>query len=464
MEYRVEKDSIGNVKVPINSYWGPQTQRGVQNFRASGIVAHGNFITAYAMIKKAAARANMTLGSLDEQIGRAIIEASDKIIGGEHRNHFPIDVYQAGAGTSFNMNMNEVLANLALGLLGHDKGRYDIIHPNDHVNMGQSTNDTFPTAMHISIILSMPELDLALEDLEKTFHEKSREFHDIIKSGRTHLQDAMPVRLGKEFKAYCSAIKWCRRRLQASVKKLRIVALGGSASGTGINTHVDYSKIATEEISKMLKMEIGPSSDLQFAMQSMVPLADFSSALKSLAGELGRISNDLRLLSSGPTAGLGEIKLPAVQPGSSIMPGKVNPVMAECMNMICFQVIGNDLTVSLAVGAGQLELNVMMPVMIHNILESMRLLSNYLPDFVNFGIKGISTNRERCEDCLEKNPSLATFLAPHIGYLKAAEVAKEALERRITVKELVLEKGLLSSEEVEKIFKPEFLLGEELRL
>jgi aspartate ammonia-lyase len=357
------------------------------------------------------------------------------------------------------MNINEVLANRALEILGKEKGDYKTVNPNDHVNMGQSSNDTFPTALHLSILLTLKPLLNELTQLSAAFRKLGKKYAHTIKSGRTHLQDALPVTVGQEFDAYASTIQNCRKQIEARSRLLHEIALGGTATGTGINAHPQFKKTAISELNRMTSLRLKPAQDSFKALQSQNAATAVSGALKELALELIRIANDLRLLSSGPTAGLAEIALPHVQPGSSIMPGKVNPVMAECLDMICFQIVGNDLAVSLAVQAGQLELNVMTPVMMHNVLESIRLLTNYLPVFREKCVEGITVDEKRCLHYLEKNPALATFLSPFTGHLEASKIAQQALKEGRSVKELVSEKRLLKPEEVERIFSPTYMLG-----
>jgi len=459
MKTRTERDSLGERNVPADAYYGIQTLRAKENFPISGITARPEFVNAYAMVKKAAAMANMDVGWLEPKIGRAIIAACEEILDGKLRDQFIVDVYQAGAGTSFNMNFNEVIANRALELIKRKKGEYSVINPNDHVNMAQSTNDTYPTAMRLCILMVAQGFLDNLENLRKAFAKKGMEFERVLKSGRTHLMDALPITLGQEFAAYSVAIKKARNLIKENLKLLEEVPLGATAVGTGANTHPDYQRQVVNRLREVTGLNLIEAEDPREMLQSRLELASFSSSLKELSLELIRISNDLRLMNSGPVTGWGEIRLPATQPGSSIMPGKVNPVMAECMNMICFQIMGNDLAVSMAVQAGQMELNVMNPVMIHNILESMVLLNNYIPVFIAKCISGIEADEERCKSYLEKNPSIATFLAPHIGYMKSAEIAKEALKRDMSVRDLVIEKGLLSKKDLDRIFDWEFLIG-----
>jgi aspartate ammonia-lyase len=459
LDARKERDSLGERKVPADAYYGIQTLRATENFPVSGILARPEFINAYAMVKKAAAMANMDVGWLEPYISEAIVAACNEILSGKLHDQFVVDDFQAGAGTSFNMNMNEVVANRALELIGKNKGEYSVIHPNDHVNMAQSTNDTYPTAMRLCILIIAQDLLDNLDKLRKAFVKKGMEFERVLKSGRTHLMDALPVTLGQEFMAYSVAIKKSRDMLKEKLKLLEEVPLGATAVGTGANTHPDYQMHVVKHMREITGLNLIEAEDPREALQSRLDFASVSGELKALALELIRISNDLRLMNSGPITGWAEIRLPATQPGSSIMPGKVNPVMAECMDMICFQIMGNDISVSMAVQAGQMELNVMNPVMIHNILESMVLLNNYIPVFIEKCISGIEADEAKCRSYLEKNPSIATFLDPHIGYMQAAEIAKEALRRNMSVRDLVVEKGVLTKEQVEQIFDYEFLVG-----
>ena len=461
METRREVDPLGERLIPINAYFGIQTLRATENFPVSGIRAPLPFIRAYVLIKKAAANANMQVGWLDQQKARAIVEACDEVLAGLLLDQFVVDVFQAGAGTSFNMNVNEVLANRALEILGRQKGDYKVLSPNDHVNMAQSTNDTYPTALHLSTLIALQPLLNALDNLAIAFDELGKKYSIVLKSGRTHLQDAVPVTVGQEFAAYASAIRNACDELRRRQENLFKVALGGTAVGTGANTHPEYERLAIAELARVTDFPLKPALNSFEALQSLRPAQTVSSGLKELALELIRIANDLRLLASGPTTGLNEIVLPPVQPGSSIMPGKVNPVMAECLDMIAYQVVGNDAAVSLAVQAGQMELNVMTPAIMYNILFSIQILTNYLPIFTEKCVKGITVNEKQCSQYLEKNPSLATLLSPYIGYLEAAKIAKQAQAENRSVKEIALEKGLLKKEEIEKIFSRKNLLNEE---
>jgi len=461
LKTRKEIDPLGEKEIPNDAYYGIQTARAMENFPVSGIKAPSAFIKAYVSVKKAAAMANLQVGWLNQSVAEAIVQACDDVLGGNLLDQFLVDVFQAGAGTSFNMNVNEVLANRALDILGKAKGSYKIVNPNDHVNMGQSTNDTFPTALHVAVLIALQPLIRELEYLAGAFEKLSEENHDTVKSGRTHLQDAVPITIGQEFGAYASAIGHACEQLQERQKLLYSIALGGTATGTGANTHPKYKQAAIDALAKMTGFPLIPARNTFEALQSARPVQTVSSALKELALELIRVANDLRLLSSGPTTGLSEIDLPPVQPGSSIMPGKVNPVMAECLNMVAFQAVGNDLTVSLAVQAGQLDLNVMTPVIMYNVLSSIQLLTNYLPVFSKKCVEGITVNKKRCAQYLDKNPSLATLLSPYIGYLEASKIAKQALKEGRSVKEIALEKGLLKPEELERIFSTKRLLNEE---
>jgi aspartate ammonia-lyase len=449
---RIEKDSLGELELPDDVYYGVQSARAMQNFPVSGIKEPQELIRAYVLLKKAAAQSNLELGVLEKERGKAIIKAADEILDGKLVDQFVIDVYQAGAGTSFNMNTNEVLANRALEILGWKKGYYEYLSPNDHVNMAQSSNDTFPSASHIAVLLVKDELLKVLRDLEEAFIKKGEEFSKIPKSGRTHLMDAMPVSLGAEFRAYGFALERAADRISQRVDDLLEIAVGGTATGTGANAHPKFRETVIVKLSELTGFEFRVAKDSFEALQSRSQLAAFSSALKELGLELIRIANDLRLLGSGPTTGLAEIKLPAVQPGSSIMPGKVNPVMAECLNMIAFQVVGNDTTVGLAAQAGQMDLNVMTPVMIYNILQTMKILTNYLPVFRERCVEGIEADEGRSKAYVDLNPSLATLLNTKIGYLKAAEIYKESLVKNIPVAKLVVEKNILSEAEAKELF------------
>jgi len=458
---RKEIDPLGEKAIPKDAYYGIQTARAIENFPVSGIREPVAFIKAYVMIKKAAAIANAQVGWLKQETANAIIKACNDVLEGKLLDQFVVDVFQAGAGTSFNMNVNEVLANRALEILGKSKGDYKTVGPNDHVNMGQSTNDTFPTALHVSVLIAIQPLLKELDLLSNAFEALGKKYNNVLKSGRTHLQDAVPVTLGQEFTAYSSSIRNACLELKKRQENLYNVALGGTATGTGANAHKNYKRLAIAELANMTGFPLKPAKNNFEALQSHRAAQTVSSGLKELALELIRIANDLRLLASGPTTGFDEIVLPPVQPGSSIMPGKVNPVMAECLDMVAYQVVGNDAAVALAVQAGQMELNVMTPAIVYNMHFSIEILTNYLPAFRKRCVEGITVNEKRCIDYLEKNPSLATLLSPYIGYLEAAKIAKQAQSQCRSVKEIAIEKKLLKPEEIEKIFSRKNLLNEQ---
>ncbi len=452
MNVRMEKDTLGERRIPADAYYGVQTHRALENFPISGLKPKPAYVEATVHIKRAAAKVNKSLGLLDQKKADAIIAAADEILGGKLREWFVVDVYQAGAGTSHNMNVNEVIANRAIELLGGKKGDYTLINPNDHVNMAQSTNDVCPTAIRIAAVRLSEELLPSLTRLEKAFARKAKEFDDLIKSGRTHLQDAVPIRLGQEFGAYALNVRKHREGVQKAAGSNKELGIGGTAVGTGLNAHPKYRPMMVKELSQELKIDFRMADDYFEAMQSLRTFTELSGTLRNLAQDLIRIANDLRLFSSGPKTGLAEISLPAVQPGSSIMPGKVNPVMAEMLNMVCFQVIGCDLTVLLSAQAGQMELNVMMPVVAFNLLHELEIMRTAVDAFVKFCVEGISANRERCREYAEGSMSIVTVLNPHIGYAKAAEIAKEYLRSGKSIKQIVLEKGLMSKEKLEEVF------------
>ena len=452
---RTEKDSLGTKEIPENLHYGIQTLRAVENFPISGLHAHPRFIDAYVLIKKAAALANAKVGELSAVHRDAIVKACDEILSGKWRDQFPVDVFQMGAGTALNMNLNEVLANRANEILGEPKGSYKPLNPNDHVNRGQSTNDTFPSAVRLAALLILKEsLYAPLEGLEKSFEKKAVEFDGILKSGRTHLQDAVPIRLGQEFAAYAGCLKKCRLAIVERGKALMELGLGGSAVGTGLNTAPGYREDIIKELSELTGLPLVPAKDMREAMQSQRPIAELSSGLRNLSLEVTRIVNDLRLLSSGPTTGFGEINLPATAPGSSIMPGKVNPSILEMVNMVAFHVIGADLTTALAVQGGQLELNVMMPVAAFEINFSITILGNSLKILSEKCVQGITANEDRCRHYAENSMGLATALNAYIGYAKAAEVAKEAARSGKSIPQVIREKKILSEEEIRRVMDP----------
>jgi aspartate ammonia-lyase len=460
MTTRTEKDSLGSRDVPADAYWGIQTLRAIENFPVSGLREHDWLVDAYMYIKKAAAQAHMELGVLDVERGAAIVTACDDVIAGKLRDQFVVDVFQAGAGVSFHMNVNEVLANRALEILDEPRAAYTRLHPNDHVNMSQSTNDTFPTAMHLSLLLAWRDFEPVLEALADAFHAKGEEFADAIKSGRTHLQDAVPVTLGQEMHAYGAALDRSVVAIDAAVQVLEELPIGGNAAGTGINLPDGYRSAIIRRLSDLTGFELLKAVDPRERLQSHQPITGVSAALRNLALELIRIANDLRLLDSGPLTGLKEITLPPRQPGSSIMPGKVNPVLPECLNQIAFHVIGADTVVALGAQAGQLEINVMQPVMIWELLFSIEILRNFLEVFRTGCVEGIVADRERMEDYAHKSPSLATALNPVIGYTRAAEIVKKALKENRRVSEVALEETDLGEERLAQILSPENLTGQ----
>ncbi len=456
---RTEKDSLGTKQIPANVYYGIQTARAVENYPISGMRAHPTLILAFGMVKKAAAEANRELGLVDEKIANAIIQAAEEVQQGNWNSEFVVDVFQAGAGVSFHMNTNEVIANRAIEILGGELGDYSMVHPNDHVNYGQSTNDVFPAGMRLAALLELENLYPILDSLITALKKKGKEFHDILKSGRTHMQDAVPMRLGQEFAAYAGAIRRAKDSIHSSAELLRELGLGGSAVGTGINTHPDYREKAIKNLARISGQKLTPVDDMRYAMQSNLPMAAISSALRNLALEIIRISNDLRLLASCPNTGFAEINLPALQPGSSIMPGKINPVIPELAAMVSFQVVGNDVAVAMAVQAGQLELNVMMPTMAYSVLQSITILTNMLRQFTDKCISGITANDNRCSFYVQATVSLATALNPYIGYAKAAEIAKEAVATGRSIIEIAREKKLLTEQEIKEILDPAKMTG-----
>lgn len=462
-EFRIEKDSLGELQVPANAYYGVQTARAVANFPISGLRPHPVFVRAYVTIKRSAAVVHRDLHLLTEEQSKAIISAADELLSGKHADQIVVDVYQAGAGTSTNMNVNEVIANRAAELLGLKRGDYSKVNPNDHVNMAQSTNDTYPAAMRIGLCLKFPDLLKSVDMIISALDAKAKEFDDIIKSARTHLQDAVPIRLGQEFGGYASIMKRCRARLVEAEAGLRQLNLGGTAAGTGMNAHPEYRARVAKEISARTGVAFHPAEDLFEVTQSLGDFLHFSSALRLLALELGKIVSDLRLLSSGPRTGLQEIYLPAVQPGSSIMPGKVNPSMAEMMNQVCYQVVGFDQTVAYCAHAGQMDLNVMMPVMNYNLQQALHILSTSIEVFSKRCVEGITVDRERCRMYFESSVGMATIMNPYIGYAKAAELAKESVKTGKSIVQLIREHKLLTEEQMKEILEPRRLTDPELQ-
>lgn len=459
MSFRIDKDSLGEFKVPNNAYYGPFTARALEQYKVTGNKSHLNLIKAYVMIKRSAALTNFELQVLDEKIAKAIIQASDEILSGQLLDQFVVDAINSGAGTAFNMNTNEIIANRALEILGKSKGDYSIISPNDHVNMSQSSNDTFPTAMHIAILMNSNLLLRSLDLMIASLKDKSLHFKNIIKIGRTHLMDAIPVTLGSEFEVYAYALERAKEEIINSQRKLELIGIGGTAVGTGVNTPQGYREKIVKHLSNISGLNLKSSANLHFFLQSKFDIANFSSGLRNLAIELIKIANDLRLMASGPLAGLAEILIPAVHAGSSIMPGKVNPSLAECLNMICFDIIGKDVSVTMAAQAGQFELNVMMPGMVKNVLDATDMLINFLPIFTTNFINGIQANSERLKQQVEKSPILITLLNPYIGYLRAADIYKESLKTGRGIRELILEKKLMSEKDLEDALSYERIIG-----
>lgn len=457
MSTRIERDSIGEVSVPADAYWGSQAERSRNLFQISGLTEHPKMIDAFVMLKKACAEANTELGLLKEAQGKAIVQAADEILGGKLRDQFPVDVFHMGAGTSFNMNTNEVLANRAEEILGGSKGEYKLVNPNDHVNYGQSTNDTFPTAMRVMARTMMEPLFEQVDRLADALEAKGKEFDHVLKSGRTHLQDAVPIRLGQEFTAYSVAIRRSRTWLEAAANELEELGIGGSAAGTGLNTHPKYRFMVVDNLKCYTGINFRPTDDLRDAMQSQFCMAALSAGLRLFCLEMTRITNDLRLLCSGPLTGLAEITMPTVQPGSSIMPGKVNPSMAENMNLVLYQVLGQCQALDGCVQAGQLELNVMMPSMAFSAQFALQILANTIETFVDNCVVGISANEERCKMYAETSPSLATALNAYVGYQVAADVVKKALKEGKSIPDVVREKNLMDKQTLAKVLDPALL-------
>jgi len=453
--FRVERDSMGEIKVPEGVYWGAQTQRAIENFPISKLRFPGRFIRALGMIKMGAAEANMELGLLDKKFGKAVQQGAKEVMKGEFEDHFVVDIFQTGSGTSTNMNANEVIANRANELLGEKK-----VHPNDHVNMGQSSNDVIPAAIHAAALEATDkELLPALNELHRALEDKAKEFNSIIKIGRTHLQDAVPLRLGQEFGGYASMIKHGIKRIDRTRRDLAELAIGGTAVGTGINTHPKFAELVIKRINKITNLSFKEAENHFEAQGSKDALVETSSALKTLAVSLMKMANDLRLLNSGPRCGIGEITVPSLQPGSSIMPGKVNPVVAEMVCQVSAKVMGNDATITVSGLSGNLELNTMMPVIGYCLLESIEILTNATLVFTEKCIREIRANEERCLENIEKSLGLATGLTPYIGYDEAAKIAKEAHERGKTVREVAIEKHLLPKEKIEKALDPATMAG-----
>ena len=457
--YRVDKDSLGEVKVPANAYYGPFTVRASNQYKVTGQRSHLNMIRAFVMIKRSAALANRDLKILAGEKADAIVKACDKILSGDLLDQFIVDVINSGAGTAFNMNTNEVIANKALEISGHKIGDYSFINPIDDVNMSQSSNDTFPTAMHIALLMNLKEVEDSLNLLIASLEKKRVEFKDVIKIGRTHLMDALPVTLGEEFSEYAFSLKRGLDKIVGTSSDLEYVGLGGTAVGTGANAPPGYSELVIKHLSQISGLNLKPSQNYFFSLQSKFDITMCSSILRNIAIELIKMSNDLRLMASGPIAGLSEITIPVVHAGSSIMPGKVNPSLSECLNMICFIIVGNDVSVALAAQSGQFELNVMLPGMIKDMLESTDMLKNFLGVYATNMIDGLKANEQKLASFVEKSPILVTLLNPHIGYLKAYEIYKESMTTNKSIKELILEKGLMTKEELDIALSKKNILG-----
>lgn len=452
---RMEHDSIGALNVPAEVYYGVQSMRAATNFQITHRPLHPVLIDSIVMVKKAAAITNEKSGKLDQQIAQAIIQACDEILDGNLRDQFIVDAIQGGVGTSANMNANEVIANRAIEILGGTKGDYSIVHPNDHVNMSQSTNDVIPTAGKITVLKLLPQTIKELEKLEKAMEEKEAEFDDILKMGRTQLQDAVPMRLGQSFGAFAHVLKRDIKRLKNVMDEMKVLNIGATAIGTAINVDPYYLANISYELSKVAGISLKQADDLIDATQNLDGFVSVSGVLKTCAVDISKISNDLRLMSSGPRTGLSEINLPARQNGSSIMPGKINPVIPEVVSQVAYLIIGHDYTITMAAEAGQLELNAFEPVLFHHLFESIDTLKEAAATLTKHCITGITANKGQCEEYIEKSVGISTALCPYIGYAKSAEIAKKSLKTGISVKELVLEEGLLKEEELKEILKPE---------
>jgi aspartate ammonia-lyase len=454
MDFRIEKDVMGEIKVPADSYYGAFTERARNNFQISGIRAHREFLFALAAIKKSAALSNVELKQLDEKIGNAIIQASDEVIEGKFDDYFVLDVYQAGAGTPFNMNCNEIIANRATEILGGKLGQY-IVNPNNHVNMAQSTNDVIPTAARISCLVAVKEMTAEARKFEWSLREKAKEFNEIIKTGRTHWEDAVPITLGQEFESYAIAIAKDIERIIKSGDELKELGIGGTAAGTGINTHPKYHETMVGNLSKLTGFDFKKSNDLLEKTQNYNYFASFSNSLKLLSISMSRIANNLSILNMGPQAGIAEIILPEVEPGSSIMPGKINPSIPECVIQCCYDVMGKDKTVELSANYGILELNVMCPIIAYNLLQSIKILKNTLKMFRELCVDGIKADRERCLELLNKSTAIATALNPYLGYQAVSKIVKESLVKNSTIKGTILKYNLISETDLNRILSPE---------
>lgn len=453
-EYRIESDSIGSREVPKEAYYGVQTLRAAENFKITGLKTHKEFIKSLAEVKKASAITNREIGILNNDVENAIVKACDEIIDGRLHEEFITDPIQGGAGTSMNMNANEVIANRAIEFLGGEKGEYSIVHPNDHVNMGQSTNDVIPTAGKLTALKLIPKAIFQLKRLQEALKKKSEEFNNIIKMGRTQMQDAVPVRLGQEFAAYSTVVGRDIKRINRAMESLTVINMGATAIGTGINAHCEYEGKIIPNLRKVTNIMLNQSEDLVDGTQNIDCFVEISAALKACAVNLSKIANDLRLMSSGPRTGFGEINLPAKQNGSSIMPGKVNPVIPEVVNQVAFNIIGNDTTISMAAEAGQLELNAFEPVIFYKLFESIETLTRGVNTFVDNCVSGITANEKRCKELVENSIGIVTALCPHVGYKEAARIAKAAMKTGEPVRDITLKLGILKEDEVDEVFDP----------
>lgn len=460
MDYRIERDSLGEVKVPKDAYWGAQTQRAIENFPISGLIFSPVFISSLGYIKLACAEVNRSLGLLRPDLADAIVKASEEVINGDFNDQFPIDIFQTGSGTSTNMNANEVIATRANEILTGQKNSKSPVHPNDHVNMGQSSNDVIPSAIHVSASIQVKRLLLPnLDKLRSTIERKSKLYRDVVKTGRTHLMDAMPITIGQEMSGWAAQILSSIKRIESVFPRLSRLAIGGTAVGTGINTHPDFGRKVAALISERTGIDFGEADNHFEAQSSLDSILELSGQLKTLASALMKIANDLRWMNSGPISGLSEIRLPSLQPGSSIMPGKVNPVIPEAVRMVSAQVMGNDLVVTVANSLGDFQLNVMLPVIAHNILQSITILGNVSLLLAEKALEGMVVNIERLRELVERNPILATVLNPLIGYEKSAEVVKKAIKEQKSIKDIVVEMGILTAEEAEDLLDPKRMTG-----
>jgi aspartate ammonia-lyase len=455
MEFRTERDPLGEHPVPADAYYGIQTARAVENFPISGLRAPAELVTATILVKKAAAQANAALGRLDDRTGDAIVRAADELLGGALRDQFVVDVYQAGAGTSHNMNANEVLANRAAELLGGTRGAYDAVHPNDHVNMSQSTNDVFPTSTRLALLIMHGALVEAARALAASLAQKADAFDAVLKVGRTHLQDAVPMTMGQELGGFADCLRRAADEVDHAAKGLHELNLGATAVGTGLNAGEEYAVLAIRNLSRYTGLPLEPAANRFRVTQSMGDVVTYSGAMRRLSVELGKIASDLRLLSMGPRAGLAEVLLPAVQPGSSIMPGKVNPSIPEMVNQVCYQVIGCDVTVAMAAEAGQLELNVMMPVIAWNAIHASTILREAMTALRLRCVDGLEVDAARCRELLDRSTAVATALSPYLGYAKTAEIAKEAVKTGKPIRQIVVERGLMDEQQLERILSVE---------